>query len=192
MCSSDTITEKEAAERRPWTHIAKVTVIGNAEVGKTSLVVRYVEGYFNPKYIMTIGTNFFVKDIEMGDRILRLQLWDTAGQERFGPIRRLFYRGVKGALLVYDQANPLSFERLGYWVNEVRQACGNIPIILIGNKADLPAKVAPGEGEQFAREHQMLFIESSAKSGLNVGIAFERLGQQVLSQLGSSTSSTPD
>lgn len=167
-------------------------VIGNAEVGKTSLVVRYVEGYFNPKYLMTIGSNFFVKDIEMGDRVLRLQLWDTAGQERFGPIRRLFYNGAKGALLVYDQANPLSFERLSYWVEEVRKVCGDIPIILVGNKADLPVKVASEQGEQFAREHRMPFIESSAKTGLNVGVAFERLGQLVLSQLGKSTSSRID
>lgn len=187
MCSSDAFSEKEAAERRPWTHIAKVTVIGDAEVGKTSLTVRYVEGYFNPKYLMTIGTNFFVKDIEMDGSVLRLQIWDTAGQERFGPIRRLFYRGVKGAILVYDQTNPLSFERLGYWVEEVKQACGNIPIILVGNKADLPAKVPPERGEQFAREHRMPFIESSAKTGLNVGLAFERLSQLVLSRASSST-----
>lgn len=180
MCSSDTFVEKEAAEKRPWTHIAKVVVIGNAEVGKTSLVVRYVEGYFNPKYLMTIGTNFFVKDIEVGEWVLRLQLWDTAGQERFGPIRRLFYRGAKGALLVYDQANPQSFERLGFWIEEVKMGCGEIPIMLVGNKADLPAKVAPEKGERFAKEHGMPFIESSAKTGLNVEHSFERLSQLIL------------
>jgi small GTP-binding protein len=181
LCSSDTFVEKEAAEKRPWTHIAKVVVIGNAEVGKTSLVVRYVEGYFNPKYLMTIGTNFFVKDIEMGENVLRLQLWDTAGQERFGPIRKLFYRGAKGAILVYDRANPQSFERLDFWLEEVRKGCGEIPIVLVGNKTDLPAKVAPEQGEQFAKERGMLFVESSAKTGLNVGLAFERLSQLVLS-----------
>ncbi len=192
MCPSESFIEKEAAQRRPWTHVAKVTVIGNAEVGKTSLTVRFVEGYYNPRYLMTIGTNFFVKDIEMGDRVLRLQIWDTAGQERFGPIRKLYYRGVKGTLLVYDQSNPLSFERLGSWVEEVKQACDNIPIVLVGNKADLPAKVAPEQGAQFAKEHRMTFIESSAKTGLNVGLAFERLAQLVLSHLGSDTPSSED
>ncbi len=165
-----------------------MTVIGNAEVGKTSLVVRYVEGYFNPKYLMTIGSNFFVKDIEIGDRVLRFQLWDTAGQERFGPIRKVFYRGSKGALLVYDRANPVSFERLSFWIEEIRKVCGDIPLILVGNKADLPVKVAPEKGEQFAKEHNIPFMESSAKTGLNVGHAFERLGQLVLSKLGTSTS----
>jgi small GTP-binding protein len=181
MCSSDTFVEKEAAEKRPWTHIAKVVVIGNAEVGKTSLTVRFVDGYFNPKYLMTIGTNFFVKDIVLGERVLRLQLWDTAGQERFGPIRTMFYRGSRGALLVYDQTNKASFERLGFWIEEIRKVCGDIPIILVGNKADLPVKVAPEQGNQFASEYNMPFIESSAKTGLNVRAAFERLGQLVIS-----------
>lgn len=172
---------------RPYTHIAKAVVVGDAAVGKTSLLVRYVKGIFNPTYILTIGVSFFVKDIMVGENILRVQLWDTGGQERFGPIRQLYYRGTKGLLLMYDRSNPASFDRLDYWLREIERGCGQIPIILVGNKADLPAVITAEQGQKYAVEHGFGFIETSAKEDVNTDVAFTNLAHHIIDHITQTT-----
>lgn len=168
---------------RPYTRIAKAVVVGDAAVGKTSLLVRYIKGIFNPSYILTIGVSFFVRDIIVADEVLRVQLWDTGGQERFGPIRQLYYRGTKGVLLVYDRTNPESFKRLGYWLDEIRRGCGEVPTVIVGNKADLPAAVPTDEARRFADERRLVFVETSAKTDLNTDKAFSTLAGMILRQI---------
>jgi Ras-related protein Rab-2A len=168
---------------RPYTRIAKAVVVGDAAVGKTSLLVRYIKGIFNPSYILTIGVSFFVRDVVVGDEVLRVQLWDTGGQERFGPIRQLYYRGTKGVLLVFDRTNPESFKRLGYWLDEIRRGCGEVPTVVVGNKADLPAAVPAEEARRFADEHRLVFVETSAKTDLNTDKAFSTLAGLILNQI---------
>jgi small GTP-binding protein len=168
--------------KRPYTHIAKAVVVGDAAVGKTSLLVRYVKGIFNPTYILTIGVAFHVKDIVVGENVLRMQVWDTGGQERFGPIRQLYYRGAKGVLLVYDQSNVESFNRIEYWLNEVKRACGAVPKVLVANKSDLTAKVKLGDGRVKAEAHSMVFVDTSAKEDTNVDFAFSELSRLILNQ----------
>jgi small GTP-binding protein len=175
-------TTQPIATKRPYTHIAKAVVVGDAAVGKTSLLVRYVKGLFNPTYVLTIGVAFHVKDIVVGENILRMQIWDTGGQERFGPIRQLYYRGAKGVLMVYDRSNPDSFNRVDYWLKEVRRACGEVPLVLVANKADLEAKVKPGQGREVAEEHSMVFVETSAKDDTNVDFAFSELSKLILNR----------
>ncbi|MFX0169082.1 MAG: Rab family GTPase [Candidatus Hodarchaeota archaeon] len=165
---------------RPYTHIAKAVVVGDAAVGKTSLLVRYVKGVFNPTYVLTIGVAFNIKDIVVGENVLRMQIWDTGGQERFGPIRQLYYRGTKGVLMVYDLSNARSFERMEYWLKEVKRGCGKVPKVLVGNKADLPAKVPVKEARKFAEENSMYFVETSAKEDQNVDLAFNELAKSIL------------
>lgn len=168
---------------RPYTRIAKAVVVGDAAVGKTSLLVRYIKGIFNPSYILTIGVSFFVRDIVVSDEVLRVQLWDTGGQERFGPIRQLYYRGTKGVLLVYDRTNPESFKRLGYWLDEIRRGCGEVPTVIVGNKADLPAAVPTEEARRFADERRLVLVETSAKTDLNTDKAFSALASLILNQI---------
>ncbi|MFX1576252.1 MAG: Rab family GTPase [Promethearchaeota archaeon] len=175
-------TTQPIVTKRPYTHIAKAVVVGDAAVGKTSLLVRYVKGIFNPTYILTIGVAFHVKDIVVGENVLRMQVWDTGGQERFGPIRQLYYRGAKGVLLVYDQSNVESFNRVEYWLNEVKRACGDVPKVLVANKSDLKAKVALGDGRVKAEAHSMVFVETSAKEDTNVDFAFSELSRLILNQ----------
>jgi small GTP-binding protein len=175
-------TTQPIAAKRPYTHIAKAVVVGDAAVGKTSLLVRYVKGIFNPTYILTIGVAFHVKDIVVGENVLRLQIWDTGGQERFGPIRQLYYRGAKGVLMVYDRSNIESFNRINYWRNEVKRACGDVPLVLVANKSDLSAKVPAKQGLKTAEEHSMVFVETSAKDDVNVDQAFSELSQLILNQ----------
>ncbi len=167
----------------PYSHAAKVLVVGEATVGKTSLIVRYVKGIFNPSYILTIGVNFFVQDVRVGDRILRLQIWDSAGQERFGPIRKLYYYGAKGVILVYDKTNERTFERLGSWLKEIEEHAGNIPITLVGNKADLEETISHERGMRFAQAHGLTFLEASAKTGHHTMKIFNLTASQIINYL---------
>jgi len=168
------------SEKPTYTHRAKVVVVGDAAVGKTSLIVRYVKGVFNPSYIITMGVNFFIQDISIGEKTLRLQIWDTAGQERFGPVRQKYYKGARGAVLVFDLANPESFERLHFWIKEVKQACGDIPMVFVGNKADLRPSVSSEQIQEFASSHDLSFVETSAKTGMNTVKPFFLLAPQIL------------
>ncbi|MDO8122781.1 MAG: Rab family GTPase [Candidatus Hermodarchaeota archaeon] len=156
-----------SADAPSYTYSAKVVVVGDPAVGKTSLIVRYVKGMYNPSYILTLGVNFFVQDITVGDQKLRMTIWDTAGQERFGPIRKKYYKGARGAILVFDQSNPESFERMGFWIDEVNRECGDIPRILVGNKADLIAIVPKDDVQEFASQQALTYVETSAKTGMN-------------------------
>ncbi len=175
-------TTQPIATKRPYTHIAKAVVVGDAAVGKTSLLVRYVKGIFNPTYILTIGVAFHVKDIVVGENVLRLQIWDTGGQERFGPIRQLYYRGAKGVLLVYDRSNPDSFNRIEYWLKEVKRSCGDVPQVLVANKSDLAAKVKSEEARKTTEDNSMVFVETSAKDDVNVDFAFAELSRLILNR----------
>jgi small GTP-binding protein len=168
------------SDKPVYTHRAKIVVVGDAAVGKTSLIVRYVKGVFNPSYIITLGVNFFIQDINIGEKTLRLQIWDTAGQERFGPVRQKYYKGARGAVLVFDLTNPASFERLDFWVKEVKQACGDIPIVFVGNKADLRSTVTADQIQEFASGYELQFIETSAKTGMNTVKPFILLAPQIL------------
>ncbi|MFX1562265.1 MAG: Rab family GTPase [Promethearchaeota archaeon] len=185
-------SNSSSPSRIPYTRIAKVIIIGDAAVGKTSLLLRYTKGTFNPTYIITIGVQFAIKDVKVGEEVLRLQIWDTGGQERFGSMRQLYYRGTKGALVVYDRSNPTSFERLDYWINELRQTVDDIPLVIVGNKADLPAVVSAKQGRKFAANSSLEFSETSAKTNLNITTPFSKLAQLIIGQFNRVKNTTDD
>jgi small GTP-binding protein len=168
------------SDKPTYTHRAKIVVVGDAAVGKTSLIIRYVKGVFNPSYILTLGVNFFIQDISIGEKTLRLQIWDTAGQERFGPVRQKYYKGARGAVLVFDLAKSESFERLDFWIKEVKNACGDIPMIFVGNKADLHPSVTSEQIQEFASSYHLTYVETSAKTGMNTVKPFFLLAPQIL------------
>ena len=163
--------------------IFKVLLLGNSDVGKSSLLLRYVDSVWSDTFVPTIGVDFKVKTIEIGGKKVKLQIWDTAGQERFRTVVSTYFRGAHGIFLIYDITNRDSFKNLENWLIEIeKNASENVLKILIGNKNDLEDErdITPDEGKAFANRNGMQFIETSAKMNTNVNEAFETLGKLMI------------
>jgi len=155
----------------------KVLLVGDGNVGKTSLVRRFCEGKFEESRILTIGVDFQIKIVQLGEKTIRLSIWDVAGQERFRAFRDQFYAGTLAVALIYDSTSPATFFNLARWRDEVRSIIPNVPTCVIGNKMDLGPVVPPAEAEGWARfEGQMPFLQTSALTGENVEAFFQGLG----------------
>jgi small GTP-binding protein len=173
-------------------YIYKICVVGNGGVGKTSMVLRYCENSFKESYLMTIGSNFSTKTVELADHPelqVKLQLWDLAGQKHFSFVRPPFYRGATGIIYVYDLTRRSSFADMLEWREEVETVIGQKPCLLIGNKLDLARdgqrEVAEQDGEALKGEmHAMRYIETSAKQGDSVEDVFKVLTLEILKTSG--------
>ncbi len=160
--------------------IFKILLLGNSDVGKSSLLLRYVDAVWNESFVPTIGVDFKVKTLDIEDKKLKMQIWDTAGQERFRNVVSTYFRGSNGILLLYDITNRDSFKDLESWLIEIeKNSDENVLKILIGNKNDLEEErvISYDEGKAFAERNNMKFIETSAKLDTNVSEAFETLGK---------------
>mmetsp|Transcript_17084 Transcript_17084/g.24506 ORF Transcript_17084/g.24506 Transcript_17084/m.24506 type:complete len:210 (-) Transcript_17084:235-864(-) len=158
-----------------YAYLFKYIIIGDTGVGKSCLLLQFTDKRFTPIHDLTIGVEFGARIVTVEDKQLKLQIWDTAGQESFRSITRSYYRGAAGALLVYDITRKETFEHLGSWLEDAKQhSNSNMTIILVGNKADLEHRreVPKEQGEAFAKEHGLLFLETSAKINTNVEDAF--------------------
>jgi len=155
-------------------YLFKYIIVGDAGVGKSCLLLQFTDKRFRAEHDMTIGVEFGHRIIDWDDEKIKLQIWDTAGQEAFRSITRAYYRGAVGALLVYDISRRGSFDHLAQWLADARQhAQPNMVIALIGNKCDLERReVSYSEGQSFAEQHGLVFLECSAKTGQNVDAAF--------------------
>ncbi|TET09416.1 MAG: GTP-binding protein [Candidatus Thorarchaeota archaeon] len=163
----------------------KTMVIGEGAVGKTTLVNRYVTGIFERDYKTTIGSQFAVKlthisppDSEYSTGI-KLQAWDVAGQARFKAVRKMYYSGAAGIIIVFDVTRRRSFTELVKWVEEADESVGSrVPMICVGNKTDLPDRAVPSdEAKRWAEDKGFLYMESSAKTGEGVGDMFTVLAE---------------
>jgi small GTP-binding protein len=156
--------------------IYKVALVGDGNVGKTSLVRRFCEGKFEESRILTIGVDFQIKTVQLGERTIRLSIWDIAGQDRFRAFRDQFLNGTLAVALVYDVTAPASFFNLSRWRDDVSSVAPGVPMVVIGNKKDLGAVVPPGEAEGWAKfEGRMPFLQTSAMTGENVEQFFQGL-----------------
>ncbi|KAF9324813.1 Ras- protein Rab-18 [Podila epicladia] len=164
----------------------KLLLIGSSGTGKSSLLMRFVDGVFlAPDEISaTIGVDFKVKVIDVEGKKYKLTIWDTAGQERFRTLTSSYYRGAQGVILVYDVSNRDSFNDLQTWFNELDTYCSSKEVVrmIVGNKVDKESsrEVSRQEGQEFARKLQTLFVECSAKTKLGVQQAFDELVQQII------------
>ncbi|XP_046352423.1 ras-related protein Rab-37-like isoform X4 [Haliotis rufescens] len=154
----------------------KVMLIGDSGVGKTCLLVRFKDGTFlSGSFISTVGIDFRNKVVDVEGTKVKLQIWDTAGQERFRSITRAYYRDANALLLLYDVTNKASFDNIRAWLAEINEyAQEDVVIMLLGNKADIAGErvIRREDGERLAREYGVAFMETSAKTGMNVELAF--------------------
>jgi small GTP-binding protein len=162
-------------------------MIGDASVGKTSLVKRYCYNLFNPAERLTIGVDFHVKTIELKGKKIKLQIWDVGGEERFRFLLPTYTLGANAAFLLYDITRTATLENVSEWTSIVRQKAGPIPIMLVGAKIDLAddqREVPREHGIQVAQKHKFAsFVEISSKDNINVNEAFETLTELTLKKL---------
>ncbi len=158
--------------------LLKVVIIGNSGTGKSCLLKRCASNTWDGTYITTIGVDFEIKSVRLGDKLVKLQIWDTAGQERFRGITTAYYRGAHIVLVVYDITSLESFRAVPKWIEEARSP-GPAPVIMIvGNKLDLVTErenrraVSTADLTELAKQQNCMFIETSARSAENVERAF--------------------
>ena len=162
----------------------KIMLIGESKIGKTSLISRYCNNEFlGGVYLSTIGIDFQIKHLVLNKKNIRLQIWDTAGQERYRNIAKNYFQSSDGFVIVYDISNTESFEKLDYWIEQIKANSQEYTkMILFGNKCDIieDRKIKKEEGEEYAKNNNINFFEVSAKEGTNVDKAFESFVKDIL------------
>jgi len=161
-------------------YIIKLCLLGDGAVGKTSLVRRFVFDVFDDKYLMSFGTKVSKKSLMVGEANLDLMIWDILGQKSQESLHAAYYRGASGALAVCDFTRPETMTNLRQWLDSFRSVVGDMPVMILGNKADLEMKFTSAELEAFAKELGCRSLETSAKTGLNVESAFQDIGKAVM------------
>ena len=160
----------------------KLVLVGDTCVGKTNIMKKYITNSFDIGSKSTVGVEFGSKILKIKDKQIKAQIWDTAGQERYKSITSAYYRGAKGAFVVYDITNKNSFQSVDKWIKDLKtNGDEKIIIILIGNKNDLEneRQIKKEEGELKAKELEIGFMETSALTGNNVIEAFELLLNEI-------------
>lgn len=165
----------------------KLVLLGDAAVGKSSLVLRFVHDDFQENKESTIGAAFLTQKCEIDESCIKFEIWDTAGQERFHSLAPMYYRNAQVAIIVYDVTELASMERAKKWIKELRrQVDDNVLIVLAGNKCDLEKnehKIDFAVGMEFAAENGLMFFETSAKCNINVQEMFTAIAKKLISDM---------
>ena len=165
-----------------YNYLFKYIIIGDSSVGKSNLLMKFAHNKFTKDYQATIGVEFGSKNIEINNKVYRIQVWDTAGQENFRSLTRAYYKNCVCAIIVYDVTNKQSFENIQNWLEDVHnQSPKTVLIALIGNKIDLDDKrvISFDEGKELALKNGIIFMETSAKTGEGVNEVFNYTAQEI-------------
>eukprot|EP00050_Salpingoeca_kvevrii_P007586 m.297198 g.297198 ORF g.297198 m.297198 type:complete len:198 (-) comp13558_c0_seq1:143-736(-) len=159
----------------------KLCLLGDAGVGKSSIVTRFVSDSFNPHLESTIGASFMSKTITVDGKSFKYQIWDTAGQEKYRGLAPMYYRGAAAAIIVYDITDSRTFTTLKKWVAELRQmGPQELVLAIAGNKCDLPNRqVDRDDAEEYAESIDALFVETSALTSKNIASLFENISRKL-------------
>lgn len=171
-----------------YDYLFKLLLIGDSGVGKSCLLIRFADDTFTDSFISTIGVDFKIRTINVGGKVVKLQIWDTAGQERFRTLTTAYYRSAHGIIMVYDVNEMETYLHIDQWLEEVdRYACDGVNKLLVGNKCDLLGKrqVEYSVAKAFAERLHISFIETSAKDRTNVDSVFYTMGEELREKLGS-------
>ena len=172
--------------------LGKVLILGNSQVGKSSILNQFTEGTFSETMPPTLGIDYKISQITSGEDTIKLQIWDTAGQEKFKAITENFYKGAQGIILVFDLTDRESFNNIRVWLKNIFEKAGkNVVICLVGNKLDLfdnlkndstsQGKLVPQEDiDQLLSEHPFHYLKTSAKTNVNIKEAFDFIGSELL------------
>ena len=169
----------------------KVILIGDSGVGKTNIMSKYLKNQFMENSKATVGVEFGSKLFNHQGHKIKAQIWDTAGQEKYKAITGAYYKGSKGAFIVYDITRKDTFASIEKWVNDLKaRSDPKLTIILIGNKNDLDDKreVSKDQGEEKAKSFGCAFLETSAFSGDNLDKAFELMVKEIYEKFCNSSS----
>ena len=175
--NNQTLSIKEVKDI-PEDYSVKVVIVGDSGVGKSNILSRFVLDEFSNDCRATVGVELSTKSYQINDKVIKLHLWDTAGQERFKSITSAYYKGAKGAVIVYDITNKESFEHVDKWLTEIRNLGGKgISVVVCGNKCDINEgrKVSKEEGIEKSSSNGLSFLETSALNSENVEEAFQTL-----------------
>ena len=168
---------------------AKIVLLGDVNVGKTSIASRYCKNSFNEHHINTIGGAYQQQKVVLSNgAMIKLHIWDTSGQERFRAMTNLYYRDAQVAILTYDITNESTFASIDFWIQELKYKVENENMILclVGNKCDVnqeDRKITNFKGKNYAQENNMIFFETSAKSGEGVKDLFVTIANKVYEQM---------
>ena len=158
----------------------RIILIGNAQVGKTSIVQRLVNREFFDHYEETVGAAFFTYTHTIEGQPILLQIWDTAGQEKYQSLGPIYYRNSSAAIAIYDQSDPDSFKILPDWILAFKESANVASqIFVVGNKNDLQEVVPQQQAEDFAEENGYKFFSVSAKTGQNIDRLFQTVAQEL-------------
>ena len=160
----------------------KLILIGDSCVGKSNILSKYLKNEFDPNSRATVGVEFGTKNILINNKKIKIQIWDTAGQERYRSITSAYYKGAKGAFIVYDITKKSTFDNIDKWISDLKlNGDQNICIVILGNKSDLidSREVSKDDGIKKAEMFKTAFLETSALNGDNIAKAFEELIEQI-------------
>ncbi|KAL9647278.1 hypothetical protein ABK040_012629 [Willaertia magna] len=181
--STSTTTLNKPERTKKYDATIKALLIGESGVGKTALLLKYVEDKFEESLLSTIGVDFKEKVLVINDKLIKLQIFDTAGQERYRTITNSYYRGVSLIIVVFDLTDEKGLEKVQKWINEVKKfSTSNVVGALVGNKTDLESErqITELQAREFAQNFDLLYFEVSAKYGTNISLIFEQLVERVI------------